>query len=299
MRQTVNIISAITAFLLATIFLNGCETEDNIVVSENRPPTIAAVRAFPSLVSPEGLVTLICDARDNDSEHLEVVWSCQDGLFEDGVLGVSVGWTAPAEEGSYLVNVIASDGKLDTHGNVVVTVMEGASSGYLIQLKPENWWEYRVVTYVNDTLRADTTSIITVDSTIEYNGNTWFRLAFDGESQSDIYFRNNFQGLLSLTFSDEYSNGREAVYFRYPTGAGESWTRTDSVSVRVERTEEQMDVPYAHFEGCVLYYERSNGELIREVWMKQDYGYVKTSATTNENGNRVRVEWRLKDLYRG
>jgi hypothetical protein len=89
---------------------------------ENNAPVIDSVAADPSSTYPGQDVTLTCDAEDEDDDTITYDWSAEAGTLSATDLA-SVTWTAPADTGHYVMEVIVEDeeGLADT-GDVTVAV---------------------------------------------------------------------------------------------------------------------------------------------------------------------------------
>ena len=95
---TTTVIAIATLLLLAS----SCTT------SANNQPIIASLEPDTQAVVPLSSVQVVCTASDPDGDELSYAWSASAGQI-DGA-GDTVGWIAPAFEGSYSVAVVVTDG---------------------------------------------------------------------------------------------------------------------------------------------------------------------------------------------
>jgi len=114
------------AVILATgiAVFGGCTaapaTENTTAV--NGVPAISFVEG-PLEVMPSSSSNFICEASDPDNDVLTYTWTARDGVIVGGGSGIT--WNAPAQSGSYTVNVSVTDGKGgEASKSLTVTVME-------------------------------------------------------------------------------------------------------------------------------------------------------------------------------
>ena len=92
----------------------------------NRPPVIVnGPTGNPSTVAPNQAANLIVEATDPDGDTLTYSWTATGGMITGE--SASVSWVAPADEGTYQIEVTVSDGEGSTSGSVLLTV--SAASG--------------------------------------------------------------------------------------------------------------------------------------------------------------------------
>ncbi len=77
------------------------------VPPDNRAPSISSVGIDPTQISPGQMATISVDASDPDGDELTYSYSIGSGLISDG--GDTVTWTAPLEDGLYVLTVTVSD----------------------------------------------------------------------------------------------------------------------------------------------------------------------------------------------
>ncbi len=74
----------------------------------NQGPVISSVTSTSEL-APGGTTTITCTATDPDNDTLAYTWVSKEGNISGS--GTEVQWTAPANAGSYNIDVIVTDGK--------------------------------------------------------------------------------------------------------------------------------------------------------------------------------------------
>jgi len=102
--------SRILLFLFLVVIFIGCE-EDVVTEPTNKAPKIKSISSSPASVKVNEAVILNCVATDADGDDLTYTWSADEGNFISGTFGRSVTWRSPSEEGTFLIQVIVSDGK--------------------------------------------------------------------------------------------------------------------------------------------------------------------------------------------
>ena len=98
-----------------------------VALLPNHAPVIQNLSANPSIVLPDGITQLACDADDEDEDPLTFAWSSDEGSFPGGTSGDSVQWQAPYLLGEYYVRVIVSDGRDSVRDSILITVDEPPS----------------------------------------------------------------------------------------------------------------------------------------------------------------------------
>ena len=107
--------------LLLIILFISCK-EDVPTEPINSAPKIQSVSSSPSSVKINEAAILNCMATDADGDDLTYSWSSEKGSFINGTLGQSVTWKSPSEEGTYVIQVIVSDGKeIDTKEQTIIS----------------------------------------------------------------------------------------------------------------------------------------------------------------------------------
>jgi hypothetical protein len=96
----------------------------------NTAPIITDIAFNPNQPSPGSDVTCTVSATDEDGDPLTYAWSANNGTFASNT-GNPVTWTAPNSEGTYSIEVEASDGvDIDTYSeNIQVATGVGSVSG--------------------------------------------------------------------------------------------------------------------------------------------------------------------------
>jgi hypothetical protein len=74
----------------------------------NYAPSISSVVAEPDRVVPQGTCTITCTADDPDDDSLSYSWTEDGWAIEEE--GNPLIWTAPKNEGTYVIGVTVSDG---------------------------------------------------------------------------------------------------------------------------------------------------------------------------------------------
>lgn len=97
-------------FLVFIALFTSCK-EDVPTEATNNAPEIQSISSSPSSVKINETIILSCVATDADGDELSYSWSAEKGNFTNGTLGSSVTWKSPSEEGTFVVQVIVSDGK--------------------------------------------------------------------------------------------------------------------------------------------------------------------------------------------
>tara|TARA_B100000700_G_C14783900_1_gene732631 strand:- start:154 stop:510 length:357 start_codon:yes stop_codon:yes gene_type:complete len=86
-----------------------------ISCAHNYEPTISSITADPNPVAPSGVVTLICNASDDDEsnifrdESLSYSWFAAFGEIEIGDEQHTVTWTAPEIPGIFSISCTVAD----------------------------------------------------------------------------------------------------------------------------------------------------------------------------------------------
>ncbi len=99
----------------------GCILDPDSV---NHPPVIRSLTADPSSVLTDSTAMVTVDASDPDGDRLEYRWQASGGNFSGASDLASVLWTAPESAGACTVTVFVGDGKLETRGDLEITVTE-------------------------------------------------------------------------------------------------------------------------------------------------------------------------------
>jgi hypothetical protein len=92
----------IAVVILAMLVVSGCATFNN-------PPVIAGLTSSATSLAPGGSCSLSCTASDPNGDTLTYQWTTTGGTISGA--GSTVTWLAPTAEGTYTINVTASDGK--------------------------------------------------------------------------------------------------------------------------------------------------------------------------------------------
>jgi L-ascorbate metabolism protein UlaG (beta-lactamase superfamily) len=104
--------------IIISVSTIGCGNEEE---TKNTAPIISSFQANPASVSTNGQVTLTVSAIDAENDDLTYSYQSSDGNITG--TGNTVTWVAPSTPGSYTINVIASDGKLNAQSSVGVSVV--------------------------------------------------------------------------------------------------------------------------------------------------------------------------------
>jgi hypothetical protein len=124
LRRYIPVISVLIAGII--LISNGCAAEQPPTETETIPvnsaPSISSINA-PLEVMPSSTSNIICEAVDPDNDDLTYTWTSKDGQISGQ--GPDIKWTAPAESGSYAIDISVTDGNggRDT-GSVTIAVME-------------------------------------------------------------------------------------------------------------------------------------------------------------------------------
>jgi hypothetical protein len=102
-----------------------------IVVTDNRAPSITSISADPEIIEPGNSTLLTCLASDPDGDTLSYTWSSEYGIISGQ--GAVVSWQSPANVGYYFIKCQVSDGK----GGIDVDSI-GISVGSMVIFFPFN-----------------------------------------------------------------------------------------------------------------------------------------------------------------
>jgi hypothetical protein len=98
----------------------------------NSPPTVDSVTAGTTLVAHGATVDLTCAASDPDGDTLVYRWSAEAGAFDSS--GSTAVWTAPEQNGEFILTCTADDGEGGTDsGSVTVEVTDKGGLDVSIQ----------------------------------------------------------------------------------------------------------------------------------------------------------------------
>ncbi|MEW5766019.1 MAG: PKD domain-containing protein [bacterium] len=112
---------AVFLCLLLFLFPMGCG-RDKGTESENQPPVINDLSAYPTTVETGDTTTITVKAEDADGDALTYSW-----IYEPGSItgrGESITWTAPPTAGAYTITVTVDDGQTQVRQHIEITVVK-------------------------------------------------------------------------------------------------------------------------------------------------------------------------------
>lgn len=114
------------------LFLLGCEGKQGPAGPEGPAgppgtagPVINTIAATPFIVAPGDSATITASVTHSAGTVLTVSWNASGGVLNPR--GLSAHWTAPEEEGTYIVTLTVSDETYTSAGSVAVMVSSGGA----------------------------------------------------------------------------------------------------------------------------------------------------------------------------
>ncbi|MCH7781954.1 SUMF1/EgtB/PvdO family nonheme iron enzyme, partial [candidate division KSB1 bacterium] len=111
--------------IVSIMFLMSCSS-DSVTNTVNLAPRLEEIESTESILITGETITLTTSAIDANNDALTFVWSSQGGQFSNQVdmnVQTSIKWTAPQEQGIYIITCIVSDGKETDIGVFIVDVV--------------------------------------------------------------------------------------------------------------------------------------------------------------------------------
>jgi len=248
-----------------------CTTEES-----NNPPVIQSITAEPSTVVIDGLVTLLCQATDNDHDQLEYLWSSIGGSFPEGASGSSVQWQAPETAGWFEITVVVNDGIDRDEGSIQVLTVENQSPIAEFEVDPDS---------------GNVATVFVVDANGSSDAETLAaQLEVRWDWEDDEIFDTDWS--TSKTATHQYS--LEGVYtIRLEVRDGDGLTNdainTVNVSVDIELGEMILIPSGTFMMGTSSPYGSNDERPVHQVALTNDF-YFGTYEITNEE-YIVAVQW--------
>lgn len=109
--------------VLTAVLSVGCSGDGPSSTPSNAAPLITECIAVPPALAPSGVSRFSLVAEDEDGDAVQVTWTADAGVFNNGATGVSVAWTAPSTPADVQVIATASDGSDSTSDTLTVRVV--------------------------------------------------------------------------------------------------------------------------------------------------------------------------------
>ncbi len=136
----------------------------------------------------------------------------------------------------------------------------------ILPLKVGNEWWFKNTPYKGD----DSLTMFNIIRKAKYFDEDWFVFNLSGKQ---TLMKNKADGLWAIEFSEEFPDGKEFVYFKYPAEIG-TITYTESQEQKLISINEKVEVPAGVF-NCYLYRSIYKDEGMSDIYLSPGTGFVK------------------------